>query len=101
MELALGLRRLCGGRKRAAVNISERNELQVVRIGLSREAIYFAFPSDRARPGLVTEPPGAVIKWLDKVRLLGKPQNSPIFYDSIHSVPSISFYRSGGIQRDA
>lgn len=89
------------GRERAAVNISERNELQVVRIGLSREAIYFAFPSDRARSGLITESPCAVIERLDKVRLLGKPQNSPIFYDSIHSVPSISFYRSGGTRKDA
>lgn len=70
--------------KRARVHEGERNELQVVRGGLPLKAIYFAFPGNTVSPGLATEPPGAILKWLDKVWLLGQPQSSPIFYDSVH-----------------
>ena len=42
------------GSERARVHEGKRNELQVVRIGLSREAIYFAFPGNTVSPGLAT-----------------------------------------------
>ena len=79
--------RMHGGRlncERARVHEGKRNELQVVRGGLPLEAIYFTFPGDTVSPGLATESPGAILKRLDKVRLLGQPQSSPIFYDSVH-----------------
>ena len=72
------------GRERARVHEGKRNELQVVRGGLPLKAIYFAFPGNTVSPGLATEPPGAILKRLDKVWLLGQPQSSPIFYDSVH-----------------
>lgn len=70
--------------KRARVHEGKRNELQVFRGGLPCKAIHFTFPDDTVSPGLATESPGAILKRLDKVRLLGQPQSSPIFYDSVH-----------------
>ena len=70
--------------ERARVYEGKRNALQVVRGGLPLKAIYFTFPGDAVSPGLDTESPGAVLKRLDKVWLLGQPQSSPIFYDSVH-----------------
>ena len=72
------------GRERARVHEGKRNELQVVHGGLPCKAIHFTFPDDTVSPGLATEPPGAILKRLDKVWLLGQPQSSPIFYDSVH-----------------
>ena len=72
------------GSERARVHEGKRNALQVVRGGLPLKAIHFTFPDDTVSPGLATESPGAILKRLDKVRLLGQPQSSPIFYDSVH-----------------
>ena len=72
------------GSERARVHEGKRNALQVVRGGLPLKAIYFAFPGNTVSPGLATESPGAILKWLDKVWLLGQPQSNPIFYDSVH-----------------